>query len=558
MLALGLAACCAAVAAEREAKPKQVTIQTKRVALFKNGLGFFVGQAALPDTAGPFALGPLPVPSHGTFWVSYPKGVDVDSIVARERKEPAKVDAITIVELLRANVGREVVLWLADTEKPVQGTLVACPPDRPAPQSDPYAMGRAREPSEARYYGSPAAREAAALAMVQTKEGVVAFAPGSVKRIQFPGGEPVRTVARETTGVELEVRLGKAAGGKQATVSYLAKGITWAPSYMVDISDPKSARISASAVIVNECQDLRAVNVDLVTGYPNLELADVPSPLAVTQDLAGFLRLLAGERREPAAAAYAAQTVAYAPGVSVLGDVSGVAPRYAAARVGQVKEDLFLYPLGKVTLAKRETGYFTLFTESVPYHHVYRWEIPDYLETDERYVSYEDRERIRKQRGEQVVWHCLRLENATRVPWTTAPAETVRGDQILGQSSLDFTPPKGTATLRITQAVSVRAEESEQEIQRQVNALQAYDGSYDKVTVLGTLNVTNFKSEPVPLEITKTLVGEIQETHPEAKVEKSARGLRRVNPTSVLKWAFTLKPGEAKTATYQCTVFVRR
>jgi hypothetical protein len=527
--------------------------------MFKNGLGFFIAQAALPDAAGPFMLGAFPVPSHGTFWVSYPKGVALQSVVAREAKLTTQVGAISIPELLRANVGKHIVVWLSDTDKPVEGTLVACPADRGAPRSDPYAMGRGRDPStEMRYYGPPAPRESARLIVVQTSQGTAAFSPDAVKRVEFPGGEPVRTVARETSIVELEGRLGKPAGGKDAVISYLAKGITWAPSYMVDISDPKTARISASAVVVNECQNLRDVELELVTGFPNLELSDVPSPLALTQDLAGFLRALTGERREPAPAGYAAQAVAYRADAAAPAGPIGVAPAYLAAKPGQAKEDLFLYPLGKVSLAKGEVGYYPLFTESVPYRHVYTWEIPDYLDIDERYVGYEERERIRKQRGEQVVWHALRLENTTTVPWTTAPAETVQANQVLGQSALDFTPPKGTTTLRITQAVSVRAEEVERETGRERNALQLYDGSYDKVTVEGMLRVVNLKAESVPLEITKTLAGEVKATQPEAKVEKSARGLRRVNPTSVLRWSFTLKPSEEKKITYQCTVFVRR
>ena len=42
-----------------------------------------------------------------------------------------------------------------------------------------------------------------------------------------------------------------------------------------------------------------------------------------------------------------------------------------AAAAGQKAEDLFLYPAENVTLAAGETGYYPLFTESVPYSEFY-------------------------------------------------------------------------------------------------------------------------------------------------------------------------------------------
>ena len=47
-------------------------LDLRQVALFKNGLGFFVGQVACPEGRTSFQVA-LPVaPSHGTFWISYP------------------------------------------------------------------------------------------------------------------------------------------------------------------------------------------------------------------------------------------------------------------------------------------------------------------------------------------------------------------------------------------------------------------------------------------------------------------------------------------------------
>jgi hypothetical protein len=57
-----------ALAVERGG-PGSIQTHLKRVALFKNGLGFFVREGALQADTNVILLGPFAAPSHGTFWV---------------------------------------------------------------------------------------------------------------------------------------------------------------------------------------------------------------------------------------------------------------------------------------------------------------------------------------------------------------------------------------------------------------------------------------------------------------------------------------------------------
>ena len=233
-----------------------------------------------------------------------------------------------------------------------------------------------------------------------------------------------------------------------------------------------------------------------------------------------------------------------------------VMPEYGIPKEGQTAEDLFLYPVENVQLRKGETGYYPLFTESVAFKHIYLWEIPDYVDEEERY--YYDRRRREKPEPQEDVWHCLRMENDTRVPWTTAPAETVKEGLILGQDILKYTPRKGEATLRITKAVSVKAEQTELEVARKREAARFYGDYFDLITVDGKLSVTNFQPKAITLEITKTLSGEVKASEPAAVIEKQARGLRRMNGIVNLTWTIELGPGERKDLSYKYEVYVRR
>ena len=73
----------------------------------------------------------------------------------------------------------------------------------------------------------------------------------------------------------------------------------------------------------------------------------------------------------------------------------------------------------------------------------------------------------------------------------------------------------------------------------------------------GTLKATNFKDKNITLTITKELSGEVVKTAPVAKVEQTARGLKKVNPKSVLTWEVPIKSRDKIQIDYGYKVYVR-
>ena len=67
------------------------TAEVKEVALFKNGLGYFVCEIVPPDKQTSFVITPPAAPSHGSFWLSYPEKVELESFVASEKEVEEKV-----------------------------------------------------------------------------------------------------------------------------------------------------------------------------------------------------------------------------------------------------------------------------------------------------------------------------------------------------------------------------------------------------------------------------------------------------------------------------------
>ncbi len=546
-----------------KAESVRVAAKLKRVALFKNGLGFFVLEVTVPSGRDRFSIIPPGEACHGTFWVSHPSTMKLQAMTAKEIESQEFVDVVTITDMLRANVGSSVRLLCRGREKAVEGKITYFAREEKDIESQAYAGawggygGRYEMPSS----------ERSCLIILETDSGEVCVDPANVEKVEFVDGKAKKDVRSDSKSMQLEVKVGAAASGKKLTISYLAQGMTWAPSYIVDIADGDKVRISAKAVVINEVCDLDDVTIQLVTGVPHLRFAEVVSPVAWRQSVALFLQSLAWAQSERERldgvmgqivggyGGYGGGGYGGYGGFIGTGEAS-VMPEYGVPGEGQAAEDLFLYPVKNVQLKKDESGYYPLFTESVPFKHIYVWEIPDYVDEEERY--YYDRDRRRKRERQEDVWHCLRMENSTRVPWTTAPAETVKEDLILGQDMLKYTPPKSKTTLRITKAVNVKAEQTELETARKREEKRFYGDYFDLITVDGNLSVRNLQQKAITLEITKTLSGEVKESEPKAAIEKQARGLRRMNGIVNLKWTIELGPGESRDLTYKYEVYVRR
>jgi hypothetical protein len=549
--------CLAAIGPSTLADPGMPTpVQTrlKRVALFKNGFGFFVREGTLPEATVVALLGPFAVPSHGTCWIAAPSSAGLSQVVIRQTTVPEEFEARTIPELLEANVGKEVMLGSPWDSMSLTGTIRSFAPDLPPPSplDRRYSIGPAPSHNSPDGHGS--------YMLLETPYGLVAFNYRQYGRLTFISEDFNTTLVRQVPKIEMLARLANPKQGDWLSASYLAQGITWAPSYLIDISDAKKAQLSAKALVINEAEDLEKTHVDLITGFPNLQFADISSPVSRKQSLADFLNALArGPGR--AEASVLTQNVASFYGDSRRGGGMGgggspgpLGPGYGSAAAGQAAEDLFLYPLEDIALAKGETGYYPLFTETVPYTEIYEWTIPDYINPEGYY---------RPQQGDQpkppeIVWHSLRLDNAMSLPWTTAPAQIMKDGQIIGQDTLNYTAPKAEATVKITRAVSVKAEQKELETSRERDALTLYGHHFDRVTIEGTLEVRNYKDKSVSLEVTKTLSGEVSSTSPAAEDAVLARGIKAMNPTHDLTWKLDVEPGETKQITYTYAALIRR
>jgi hypothetical protein len=540
-----------------ETKLPDAKLKIERIALFKNGLGFFTSAAALPENDKTVRFGQLPIPSFGTFWIGYGRDVKVRSLVTAMEDWEEKFTLQNLGQLLQANAGRRVTLRTGLGDKDVlEGVVVPEATEMAVPEPpNPYFMNSNRRQNQNGQYlpGVPDGN----ILLIKTDKGTVVLNAGSVTRVDFGGNDILATASMKQKRPSIRLELVSPAGGKNISISYLARGVTWAPGYLIDLSDAKTARFSAHALIINELVDFSNVILDLVTGFPNIKFGEVPSPVAMSQSLADFLNSLARGRAENAREGgqnmlTQQALLVNAPVFDALENLPE--PGYSTATAGTVSEDLFLYPIENFTLMKGETAWLPLFTAEMAYKHIYTWKIGDFLDPEDHYRP--DAGRADGKIAEEV-WHSCRLVNNLKMPLTTAAAEFVTNGSFTGQDICYYTAPGAETTIRINRAMNVLAEEAEVEVERRRNAATFHGYSYDLVKVRGELKLRSRIDKPVKVEVSKELSGQVLEMLPPAKDVQTAKGLKQVNPKHVLTWEIELKPGAELKLSYQYQVYIR-
>jgi len=543
-LALLVAFCATSgIAAWGEDTPALVETEVARVALFKNGYGYFTCEGALPRGADRIRLDRVPLAALGTLWIA---STDLDASVVDARvvreTETSVRPVTSFDELIRNNVGKSVRI-VADEE--FVGEILPFP-ESPGPEPDVPQLGHGPV-----HVPVPPPTPQAAFFLLRTAEGkVTALRFGDVRRLELDDdGVFAREV--ETENRYLECRLESPAGEGAVFLHYLQAGASWTPGYEIRLVDDDTAEVSLKATVINDVEDLVDAELRFVVGYPNFMYADVYEPLTGDQPLREFLEALSrrpdggrGSRRA-VMAQQAMSNVAYYE------EEVGAMP--ALPEQGEFKEDLFFYPPVTATVKKGERLSFVLSESQSPYRHVYTWDVPDTIPLN-RSGYYQQPE---EEQAPEVIWHNLRIENEGKQPWTTGPALIVQDGLPLGQDMLKYTSVGGQTLVRITKATDVAAEKRELEVERTPNAKEIYGYRCDLIEVRGELSLQNKRTQPVHVVVTKSVTGEVTSTTPEAKVSVRAEGLQPINPRCVLEWEVDLDSGQDTKLTYDVDVYMR-
>lgn len=539
---LGCLACPEMACAARSRKPAPAAVapqgessnphlwrtRAKSVAVFKNGMGFFLREGEVSLRDGWCLSGPVPPALFGTlaiYSLAEQEAVDVvgsgpgETVEFDDADEPADDD--TKRHRLQAAVDLQVELTYRqhDADRRAAGRLVSVAGDFAVLDNDSQSF----------------AVPIAGLSRLQVLDLPLrihvardAAAPDDqdAKREEKPANAP------DDPGKK--TRLGMA---------YLRKGITWIPEYTLRILNDNEAELALRGTLVNEAEDLIHCDVQFVVGVPHFMHTDYLSPLAVGQMI-----------RTVASAVAPAQVQSQIMNRAAITSNALSADQFATAEVrpldaeaGNIDaalgnlpkieapgaSDYTVYTKPDLTLRRGEKAIVTLFKRRVRYSHGYRWTPPAPIE------------------------HHLLLANDSGTAWTTGPCLAVSGDHPLSEDLLRYTPQGGRGELAVTAAVNISHDRSEAEIERQLKAHSpAKDVQLDLVTLEGTLKLRNFESRAVEIELTIPVPGKPTKASADGSLAADPTKLKLTERSGTVRWRVSLEPGETKSLSYKYERYV--
>jgi len=496
--------------------------KTKSVAVFKNGLGFFVreGEAEMHD--GWCMARQIPPAAFGTL-----------AIYAKNEHE--------VVDIVGAGPGE--VVEFDDRDAPTDAKSKRT---RLAAATNLKIELKYKQKGEERTAAGRLVSIGPRFAVLDTGKHSVAVPVEGIRRMQI-----LELPLRLHVAQERSSRSSDAKSVEKTTLgmAYLRKGITWIPDYTLKVLDHQTAELTLRGTLVNEAEHLVHTDVHLVVGVPHFKHTQYMAPIAIGQVIRTIGAAVAGNMpgvvmsqavmsraaivsNARTAPQFGAGNVVEAPVPVDAGDLNkalGDLPQLG----GAAATDYTVYTKRDVTLRRGEKAIITLFTRKIKYSHIYRWSPPGRME------------------------HSLVLHNSTDTPWTTGPCLALSDERPLSEDLLHYTPKGGRTELPVTTAINVAHEKSEREIERKLKVHSpARHVWLDLVTLEGKLQLRNFEKRDVHIVITNPVPGKTIEATDGGAISVDPTKLKLLERCGSVGWDVALKAGEKKTLTYQYERYV--
>ena len=341
-------------------------------------------------------------------------------------------------------------------------------------------------------------------------------------------------------------------------MAYLTKGgITWVPEYTLRMIDDENGELTLRGTVINEGEDLIHTDVHLVVGVPHFVHSDLMAPIAAGQAirtigtaLSNQLNVIPSQIMSQAAMNQSAMLQNRMTGMQQNRhpNESSSMPDEAAGSqkidefIGNLPQldtisgtDFNVYTKRDMTIRNGEKAIVTLFTQKVKFSHLYHWEVP----------------------GE--VHHRLVLLNQTDSPWTTGPCLVVSPErQPLSEDVLKYTAKGARCELPITAAINMATSKNAREIDRATKKYSPNDHStyYDLVTLEGELKLQSFEKKSVEVLVTATIPGTPMQLDENAVSSMNPDKLVLTEKEANVTWRFQMEPNERKSIKYQYERFV--
>lgn len=375
------------------------------VSMFKNGLAL-IEREVKPMAAGEYQIADIPKPVHGTLWFVGAPEVSARVVMRKVKRVPKPGE----VDLQRDLVGRNVTVYLRESGTAIEGIV------RKFEEStkEPSAI------SVSPYFYSSTPLEQRRFLVLDTNDSEAYIDQAQIAHMAVE--KTTETVTRLQP-----VLLLKVPRKENVRIRYLAMGVSWAPSYLVDLLDDKQLRLHQKAVVRNELSPLHDAELQLISGFPHVQFRQVVSPFSPATNWTQFFQQINNEAQGQSL--YVGNSIGQQ---SISSNSRGALPVDMSATPSGEGVDLHYESIGQHTLGKNETLAVTVAAGTTEYDRIVEWIVPDTRDANGRVSN------SRNQPSEQYMgdaWDALQFRNPLQMPMTTGPATIMSKGRFSGQTS---------------------------------------------------------------------------------------------------------------------------
>ena len=499
------------------------SMPVREITVFKDGHAFVLHEGDVAtDEAGNVHLDYLPTPVIGTFWpYSADAKVKLDSVAAGRHRVGLERTALSIRDLLEANIGskiriREARLVDGKMENAIYNCTILSIPKRSADELEASAPAG----------NGPQLAEPGQIILLRSEEGTRAVPIATIQDVTFLDN-PTAQVAYEEIRNLLRLKMNWGDEKPKKTVkvglTYLQRGIRWIPQYRLTLNGDGTVKVQLQATLLNELTDLKNVRANLLVGVPTFDFKDTVDPISLQQSVAQLSQYFEGDSQMSNSFSNGLMTqqafrMTERPRTNPQGNTVDLGPNVAGS--GQ-NESMFMFTIRGITLAKGERMVLPVGEWTMKYEDIYRLEIPIRPPAEVRgNFNTDQQQRIAEMMKTPKAKHVIRITNSEKTPMTTAPALIVSEKGILGQGMMTYTAPGAAVDIVVTTAVNVGVAHTENELKRTANARKFGGYDYDQIDMDGKIRITNFKTEPIKVEVVRTTLGLVSEAGQDGRISR--------------------------------------
>eukprot|EP00092_Neocalanus_flemingeri_P030518 GFUD01033135.1.p1 GENE.GFUD01033135.1~~GFUD01033135.1.p1 ORF type:complete len:559 (-),score=202.78 GFUD01033135.1:889-2565(-) len=535
------------------------------VILFKTGYSFISqpvqlgqGEEGKEGAVEECRIGPLPAFAvHGTVAVQAWNTDQVEVLsLGRRKKEDLELslptEDMSMAGFLEANMGTMVSVDVEEGQGMRAGTR--CYQGRVK-----WVKAMGDEGTEAR------------LAMLEIKEGQVK----KDKLFNCSNIVNIEKIAEDEEEVSLVARYRRTATSKapMATLSYLTRGLAWAPSYSLLINkEEMTLRLDGHATFLCDLPQFDGEPVgcvSLVAERPKVHLEQLCDPLVSGMGAMDFIRQLGAETGQhvpqrhvlkPPGAQYEQHSRSKKSSNVMMGGCSGrgyememeesyVSQSVEGIKGGESVEDFFHYQLQSVPLNHKQPVKMPFIKQcgDIKYEDIYFID----LDNNVRIASSgEDEE------SSVEVKHAISFKNSSGQPLTSAPVSILAREKEEGQSKfmvqgmMKFTGPGKPVIVEITRSKDVQAnyvvetgsDRKTELISKAVSWTGAGKKYVDIISKKGKLTIKNPRKTQINCKIEHALQGHLEKSNPVVKevTERQSGNHGELNHISKLLWELSV------------------